>query len=86
MPVNALTDGPTAAAQFGPSSFLVYKERRSRKMRMINMKLAAFNAFAALAYHDSLAPENNKTVNQWAATEVPVGHFAKKFQDFRTVA
>ncbi|MDJ0628961.1 MAG: alkaline phosphatase family protein [Rhodobacter sp.] len=79
VPVGALSDGPMALAQFGPSLFLVYKERNTRGLRVTSYNLAPFNAFKAQTFDDKPAPVNDTGLHQWAATDFPVGHFAKKF-------
>lgn len=79
VPVGQITDGPMALAQFGPSLFLVYKERLTRRLRITSYNLAPFNAFEAQTFDDKPAPLNAAALHQWAATDFPVGHFAKKF-------
>jgi hypothetical protein len=77
--VGQLTDGPMALAQFGPSLFLTYKERNTRHMRMTSYNLAPFNAFKALAFDGTAAPQNDTTLHEWNAADFHVGHFARKF-------
>lgn len=75
--VGQLTDGPMALAQMGPSLYLVYKERNTRKLRMTSYNLAPFNGFDASAFNDSPAPENNTSLHRWAPADFYVGHFAR---------
>ena len=77
--VGQLTDGALALAQLGPSLYLVYKERNSRKMRMTSYNLALFNAFAALDFAGKPAPANDTTLHRWSPMDFQVGHFAAKF-------
>ena len=77
--VGQLSDGPMALAQLGASVYLVYKERRSKRMRMTSFNVGPYNAFKAVAFDDSPAPQNDTSLHQWAPTDVSVGHFAKKF-------
>lgn len=76
--VGQLTDGPMALAQMGPSLFLVYKERNTRKMRMTSYNLALFNAFAAVDFQNRPASDNDTSLHAWSPADYPVGHFAKK--------
>jgi len=76
--VGQLTDGPMALAQLGPSLYLVYKERNTRKLRMTSYNLALFNGFDAANFSDRPAPENNTSLHQWSPADFYVGHFAKK--------
>lgn len=76
--VGQLTDGPMTLAQMGPSLFLVYKERNTRRMRMTSFNLAPFNAFKATAFGGGSAPENDTSLHQWSPADWPVGNFAKK--------
>lgn len=76
--VGQLTDGPMSLRQMGPSLFLVYKERNSRKMRLTSYNVAPYNAFKALAFDGSAAPNNDTSIHQWSPGDMSVGHFAKK--------
>jgi hypothetical protein len=78
VPVNQLTDGPLTLGQLGPSLFLTYKERNTRKMRMTSYNTGPFNAFNAEEFNGDPAPENNTTLHQWSVTDFLVGHFSKK--------
>jgi hypothetical protein len=77
--VGQLTDGPMVLCQFGPSLFLVYKERNTRQMRMTSYNLAPFNAFDAQDFNGVADPGNNTSLHQWAPVDFVVGNFAKKF-------
>lgn len=76
--VGQLTDGPMALAQMGPSLFLVYKERNSRRMKMTSYNLAPFNAFDALNFEGQPAPQNDTSLHEWSPGDWNVGNFAKK--------
>lgn len=76
--VGQLTDGPMTLAQVGPSLYLVYKERNTRKMRITSYNLAPFNSFTAFSFGGDPAPQNNTSLHQWAPADHNVGHFAKK--------
>ena len=76
--VGQLTDGPMALAQLGPSLFLVYKERNTRKMRMTSFNLAPFNAFMAQAFNGTASPQNDTSLHRWSPADIHVGHFSKK--------
>lgn len=77
-PVSQFTDGDMTLTQFGPSLFLVYKERNTRQMRMTSYNVAKFNAFDAEDFNGDPAPENATTLHQWAVTDFAVGNFAGK--------
>ena len=76
--VGQLTDGAMTLAQFGPSLFLVYKQRNSRNMAITSYNVAPFNAFKARDFEGNPAPENNTSLHDWAASIWKVGHFALK--------
>ncbi len=76
--VGQLTDGPMTLASLGPSLYLVYKERNTRKMKMTSFNLAPYNAFAAVDFEDGPAPQNDTSLHQWSPADFYVGHFAKK--------
>ncbi len=78
IPVSQLTDGRMSMAQLGASLFLVYKERNTRKMRMISYNVGPFNAFKALNFQGEPDPVNNTTIHKWSVQDFPVGHFSKK--------
>lgn len=88
-PVGQLTDGAMTLAQLGPSLFLVYKQRNTRKLCMTSFNVGPFNAFQAKAFNGSLAPENDTSLHQWSPADMPVGHFAGKLatsqNDYRTI-
>ena len=77
-PVGQLTDGPMALAQMGPSLYLIYKERNTRKLRMTSYNVAPYNAFNAENFEGELTSENDTSLHQWAPADFHVGHFAKK--------
>ncbi len=77
-PVGQLTDGPMALSQLGPSLYLVYKERNTRKMRMTSYNLAPFNAFKALTFKNKADKVNDTSIHQWSPFDMQVGHFSKK--------
>ncbi len=77
--VGQLSDGPMTLAQLGASVFLVYKERQSKNLRMTSYNVGPYNAIQALTFDGRPAPENDTTLHQWAPSDVPVGHFARKF-------
>lgn len=76
--VGQLTDGPMALRQLGPSLFLVYKERNTRKLRMTTFNLGPFNAFHAVDFTNDPAPANDTSLHAWSPFDVHVGHFAGK--------
>lgn len=76
--VGQLTDGPMTLAQMGPSLFLVYKERNTRKMRITSFNLAPFNAFEAQTFDDKPACANDTSIHQWSPADWHVGSFARK--------
>ena len=78
VPVGQLTDGPLVIAQFGPSLFLVYKERNTRQLRCTSYNLGPFNAFQAMTFEGDRAPANDTSLHRWAPADFMVGHFARK--------
>ncbi len=77
--VGQLTDGPMALTQFGPSIFLVYKERRTRKMRMTSFNVASFNTLTAADFASRTTPDSRTSLHQWAPMDFAVGAFSRQF-------
>lgn len=77
-PTGQLTDGKITLSQFGPSLFLVYQQRNTRKMRITSYNTGPFNAFEAKAFNEAPTPNNNTSLHQWSPADWPVGHFALK--------
>jgi hypothetical protein len=86
--VGQLTDGAMSVAQFGASLYLVYKERRSSKMRVTSFNVAPFNRLAAVDFAGARAPVNDSSVHAWSPTDFVVGASARQFaalrNDYRT--
>ncbi len=82
--VGQLTDGPMALTQFGPSIFLVYQERRTRKMRMTSFNLAPYNALTATDFSGRPAPDNSTSLHRWSPMDFAVGSFARQFAALHT--
>ena len=76
--VGQLTDGPMVLEQLGPSLFLVYKERNTRKLRMTTFNLGPFNAFHAVDFANAPVAANDTSLHAWSPFDVHVGHFAGK--------
>lgn len=78
-PVGQLTDGPMAVTQFGPSIFLVYKERRTSAMRMTSFNLASYNTLTVENFDGQTSPDNSTSLHQWSPMDFAVGSFARQF-------
>ena len=78
VPVGQLTDGAMTLGQLGASLFLVYKERNTRKMRMVSYNTGDFNSFNAVDFKGNSAPQNDTTIYEWSISDFEVGHFSQK--------
>ncbi len=78
--VGQLTDGRMALSQLGPSLYLVYKERNSRKMRMTSFNLADYNQFKATSFEgDKHKKVNDTAIHKWAPADKLVGNFSSTY-------
>ncbi len=79
--VGQITDGDMAIAQLGGLLLLVYKQRNTRRLSMTTYNVAPYNAFDALTFENTPAPENNTSLHQWSPADQLVGHFGGKMSN-----